>query len=54
MRQPMPDSPLWTLYERLQSEGAPLSMRRVEDRSEIFPVFRELFKKRDGQRVGAR
>jgi uncharacterized sporulation protein YeaH/YhbH (DUF444 family) len=29
-------------------------MRRVEDRSEIFPVFRELFKKRDGQRVGAR
>jgi uncharacterized sporulation protein YeaH/YhbH (DUF444 family) len=51
LRQPMPDSPLWTLYERLQSEGAPLSMRRVEDRNEIFPVFRELFKKRDGQRV---
>ena len=51
LRQPMPDSPLWTLYERLQAEGAPLSMRRVEDRNEIFPVFRELFKKRDGQRV---
>jgi uncharacterized sporulation protein YeaH/YhbH (DUF444 family) len=51
LRQPMPDSPLWTLYERLQSEGAPLSMRRVEDRNEIFPVFRDLFKKRDGQRV---
>jgi len=53
MRQPMPDSPLWTLYERLQSEGAPLSMRRVEDRNEIFPVFRELFRKRDGQRATA-
>ena len=52
LRQPMPDSPLWTLYERLQSEGAPLSMRRVEDRNEIFPVFRDLFKKRDAhQRV---
>ena len=51
LRQPMPDSPLWTLYERLQSEGAPLSMRRVEDRSEIFPVFRDLFKKRDAKRV---
>jgi len=51
LRQPMPDSPLWTLYERLQAEGAPLSMRRVEDRSEIYPVFRELFRKRDGQQV---
>ena len=51
LRQPMPDSPLWTLYERLQAEGAPLSMRRVEDRAEIYPVFRELFRKRDGQQV---
>lgn len=53
LRQPMPDSPLWTLYERLQSEGAPLSMRRVEDRNEIYPVFRELFRKRDGHEVSA-
>ncbi|CAN7394698.1 YeaH/YhbH family protein [Phenylobacterium sp. LjRoot219] len=53
LRQPMPDSPLWTLYERLQSEGAPLSMRRVEDRNEIYPVFRELFRKRDGQQVSS-
>lgn len=51
LRQPMPDSPLWTLYERLQGEGAPLSMRRVEDRNEIYPVFRELFRKRDAQQV---
>jgi uncharacterized sporulation protein YeaH/YhbH (DUF444 family) len=51
LRQPMPDSPLWTLYERLQADGAPLSMRRVEDRNEIYPVFRELFRKRDSQQV---
>ena len=51
LRQPMPDSPLWTLYERLQAEGAPLQMRRVEDRSEIFPVFRELFRKREPGRA---
>ncbi|HVI62077.1 MAG TPA: YeaH/YhbH family protein, partial [Bradyrhizobium sp.] len=31
----MPDSSLWTLYERLRSAGAPLSMRKVHDRSEI-------------------
>lgn len=42
----MPDSPLWTLYERLHAEGAPLSIRRVGDRSEIFPVFHELFQRR--------
>jgi uncharacterized sporulation protein YeaH/YhbH (DUF444 family) len=42
----MPDSPLWTLYEQLQQRGAPLSLRRVGDRSEIFPVFRELFERR--------
>src|ERR1700757_5090219 len=35
----MPDSSLWTLYQRLRSEGAPLSMRKVNNRSEIFPVF---------------
>ena len=42
----MPDSPLWTLYEQLHQQGAPLALRRVGDRSEIFPVFRELFEKR--------
>jgi uncharacterized protein len=42
----MPDSSLWTLYERLRSQGAPLSMRKVHDRSEIFPVFRDLFQRR--------
>ena len=39
------DSSLWTLYEQLRAEGAPLSMRKVNDRSEIFPVFHDLFQR---------
>src|SRR5215469_2415627 len=31
------DSSLWTLYDRLRNSGAPLSMRKVSERSEIFP-----------------
>ncbi len=42
----MADSSLWTLYERLRADGAPLSMRKVSDRSEIFPVFHDLFQRR--------
>ena len=42
----MPDSSLWTLYQRLRSEGAPLSIRKVSDRSQIFPVFHDLFHRR--------
>src|SRR5262252_1997371 len=42
----MPDSSLWTLYERLRANGAPLSMRKVSDRSQIFPVFHDLFQRR--------
>jgi uncharacterized protein len=45
----MPDSSLWTLYQRLRAEGAPLSMRKVHDRSEIFPVFHDLFHRRSKQ-----
>ena len=37
------ESSLWKLYQGLRSEGAPLSMRKVRSRSEIFPVFHELF-----------
>lgn len=44
-----PDSTLWSLYQRLRNEGAPLSMRRVSDRSEIFPVFHDLFQRRRSQ-----
>jgi uncharacterized sporulation protein YeaH/YhbH (DUF444 family) len=41
------DSSLWTLYERLRNSGAPLSMRKVSERSEIFPVFHDLFQRRE-------
>src|SRR5215470_3997207 len=49
----MPDSSLWTLYERLRSNGAPLSMRKVSDRSQIFPVFHDLFQRRGKQEKAA-
>src|ERR1700688_4486796 len=42
----MPDSSLRTLYQRLRADGAPLSIRKVSERSEIFPVFHVLFQRR--------
>jgi uncharacterized sporulation protein YeaH/YhbH (DUF444 family) len=42
----MPDSALWSLYQRLRADGAPLSMRKVYERTEIFPVFHDLFQRR--------
>src|SRR5258708_1724769 len=42
----MSDSSLWALYQRLRADGVPLSMRKVSDRSEIFPVFHDLFQRR--------
>ncbi len=47
----MAESSLWTLYQRLRSEGEPLAMRKVNDRSEIFPVFHDLFQRRTGKEV---
>jgi uncharacterized protein len=49
MFEAMPDSSLWMLYERLRTNGAPLSMRKVSERSQIFPVFHDLFHRRQGQ-----
>jgi uncharacterized sporulation protein YeaH/YhbH (DUF444 family) len=49
----MSDSSLWTLYQRLRTEGVPLSMRKVSDRSEIFPVFHDLFQRRRKQEKAA-
>ena len=49
----MPNSTLWTLYERLRASGAPLSMRKVNERSEIFPVFHDLFQRRAAQERAA-
>jgi uncharacterized sporulation protein YeaH/YhbH (DUF444 family) len=49
----MPDSALWTLYQRLRAGGANLSMRKVSNRGEIFPVFHELFQRRRGKERAA-
>ncbi len=49
----MPNSALWTLYEALRAGGAPLSMRKVNERSEIFPVFHDLFQRRGPQERAA-
>ena len=49
----MPDSSLWSLYERLRGSGAELSMRKVRDRGEIFPVFHDLFQRRAKQEKAA-
>ncbi len=49
----MPDSSLWTLYQRLRADGAPLSIRKVSDRSQIFPVFHDLFHRRTKQEKAA-
>ena len=40
------ESELWKLYQHLRAAGAPLSMRRVSNRNEIFSVFHDLFHRR--------
>jgi hypothetical protein len=42
-------SSLWGVYESLRAEGRPLAMRKVNARGEIFPVFRDLFRRREGK-----
>jgi uncharacterized protein len=49
----MPDSSLWTLYQRVRADGHPLSMRKVNERSQIFPVFHDLFQRRRNQEKAA-
>jgi uncharacterized sporulation protein YeaH/YhbH (DUF444 family) len=44
---------LWQTYETLQDEGVSIAMRKVNHRREIYPVFRELFRRR-GAEAGAR
>ena len=36
---------LWVEYEQLQEQHANFAMRKVSEASEIYPVFRDLFKK---------
>jgi uncharacterized sporulation protein YeaH/YhbH (DUF444 family) len=39
-------SSLWKVYEQVRARGAPLAMRKVGSRAEIYPVFRDLFQRR--------
>ena len=40
---------LWRTYEALAAGGAGIAMRKVNHGREIYPVFRELFQRREGQ-----
>jgi uncharacterized sporulation protein YeaH/YhbH (DUF444 family) len=42
-------SSLWTTYDGLRVAGSPVSMRKVSARAEIFPVFRDLFQRRQAK-----
>jgi len=47
------DSDLWQTYTHLIKAGAPMAMRKVGHRRDIYPVFRELFAKKTGAEVDA-
>jgi uncharacterized sporulation protein YeaH/YhbH (DUF444 family) len=40
------DSDLWQTYTAICKTGAPMAMRKVGHRRDIYPVFRELFAKK--------
>jgi uncharacterized sporulation protein YeaH/YhbH (DUF444 family) len=40
------DSDLWQTYTTICKSGAPMAMRKVGHRRDIYPVFRELFAKK--------
>ena len=41
-----PPSTLWRAYDLIQSPQLPMAMRKVRDRRDIYPVFRELFERK--------
>ncbi len=41
------DSDLWQTYSDICRTGVPMAMRKVSHRRDIYPVFRELFARRD-------
>jgi uncharacterized protein len=43
------DSDLWQTYTAIIRSGAPMAMRKVGHRRDIYPVFRELFAKKSAQ-----
>ena len=42
------DSDLWQTYTAICRSGAPMAMRKVGHRRDIYPVFRELFARKTG------
>jgi len=47
------DSDLWQTYSTIIRNGAPMAMRKVGHRRDIYPVFRELFAKKHGAEAAA-
>ena len=47
------DSDLWQTYEAIVASGAPLAMRKVGHRRDIYPVFRDLFARKVGTEAAA-
>jgi uncharacterized protein len=47
------DSDLWQTYSSIIRSGAPMAMRKVGHRRDIYPVFRELFAKKTGSEAAA-
>jgi uncharacterized sporulation protein YeaH/YhbH (DUF444 family) len=43
-----PPSTLWRAYELILDPKTPMAMRKVRDRRDIYPVFRELFERKVG------
>ncbi len=49
-----PPSTLWRAYDLILSPQMPMAMRKVRDRRDIYPVFRELFEKKNNVSTGVR
>jgi len=47
------DSDLWQTYSTIIRNGAPMAMRKVGHRRDIYPVFRELFAKKQASEAHA-
>jgi len=47
-------SDLWRTYEALRGTDAGFAMRQVRQRSDIYPVFRELFERKSHVEGAAR
>jgi uncharacterized protein len=46
------ESDLWQTYQAICRSGAPMAMRKVNHRRDIYPVFRELFAKKTEKTTG--